>query len=91
MAASRGFNKHRRPTKRVGYFALLFPQKEAINGVNKRYIIKPTLKRTLIMMSFQGQLACYALVTSEVLRVTQTLLFQSIFPRFFVDLRRICL
>ena len=39
------------------------------------------------MMCFQGPQICYALVTSE----AQKAVFQSIFPRFFVRLRRICL
>ena len=45
---TQGFNKHRRPTKRVGYFAhrsrLLFFHKEKVtslnNVVNKIYIVK---------------------------------------------------
>ena len=97
---TRGFNKHQRPRKRVGFFALssrpLFsPKKKQIgfkNVMNKRYIIKSELKLKLIMMSFQGPLICYAIVTPEVLLVTQlTLYFSQFFPRFFVGLCRICL
>ena len=91
----RGFNKHRRPTKRVGYFAqssrLPFsPKKNSIsfkNVVNKRYTIKSELKRKLLVMCFQGPLICYALVTPEALLVTQTLYFSQFFPRFFVGFR----
>ena len=60
--------------------------------MNKRYIIKSELKLKLIMMSFQGPLIRYAIVTPEVLLVTQlTLYFSQFFPRFFVGLCRICL
>ena len=42
-------------------------------------------------MCFQGPLICYALVTPEVLLVTQMLNFSQFFPHFFVGLPRICL
>ena len=45
----------------------------------------------LIMMCFQGPLICYALVTPDVLLVTQTLYFSQFFTHFFVGLGRICL
>ena len=97
---TRGFNKHQGPRKRVGFFALssrpLFSSKKKQIGfknvMNKRYIIKSELKLKLIMMSFQGPLIRYAIVTPEVLLVTQlTLYFSQFFPRFFVGLCRICL
>ena len=75
--------------------------------MNKRYIIKPELKRNLIMMSFQGPLICHALVTSEAHLVSCNIMIINVlsclvllhkrcisvnlFPRFFVGLRRICL
>ena len=43
------------------------------------------------MMCFQGPLICYALVTPEVLLVTQMMNFSQFFPRFAVGLPRICL
>ena len=43
------------------------------------------------MMCFQGPLICYALVTPEVLLVTQMLNFTQFVPRFSVGLPRICL
>ena len=69
--------------------ATSFPEKEAINFynfVNKKYIIKSELKCQLIMMCFQGPLICYALVTPEVLLVTQMLYFSQFFTHFFVGL-----
>ena len=41
------------------------------------------------MMCFQGPLICYALVTPDVLLVTQTLYFSQFFTHFFVGLGRI--
>ena len=43
------------------------------------------------MMCFRGPLICYALVTPDVLLVTQTLYFSQFFTHFFVGLGRICL
>ena len=43
------------------------------------------------MTCFQGPLICYALVTPDVLLVTQTLYFSQFFTHFFVGLGRICL
>ena len=43
------------------------------------------------MMCFQGPLISYALVTPEVLLVTQMMNFSQFFPRFSVGLPRICL
>ena len=99
-AQIRGFNKYRRPTKHISYFGhssrLLFSPKKKQNCsfknvINKKYIINSELKRKFIMMCFQGPLICYALVTPDMLLVTQTLYFSQFFPRFFVGLHRICL
>ena len=71
--------------------AIFFVKKEAItfeNFVNKKYIIKSELKCKLIMMCFRGPLICYALVTPDVLLVTQTLYFSQFFTHFFVGLGR---
>ena len=89
----RGFNKHWRPMKHVGFLAhrgrLLFTEKEATslnNGLNKKYIIKSEWKRSNYDICFpKGPLVLpYALVM-------WTLYFSHFFTSFFIGLRRICL
>ena len=88
----RGFNKHRQPTKHVGYFAdrsrLLFCSRKKelvwITLPTKNIIIvKPEWKRNYDVFSLRptGFTLCFS-------RVNTT--FRSIFTGFFIGLRRIC-
>ena len=85
-ASSKGFNKHRRPTKHLGLFAhrgrLLFLQKEETtslnNGLNKKYIIKSEWKRNYALFFERptGFMLCFSHVNA---------IFQ-----FLTGLHRIC-
>ena len=89
---TRGFNKHRRPTKHVGYFAhrsrLLFSRRKKelvwITLSTKNIIIvKSEWKRNYDVFSERptGFTLCFSHLNG---------MFQSIFTGFFTGLRRIC-